>query len=404
MNNVVDIFTHEMFGTVTVLLDDNNDFLFVAKEIARILDYASPDKMYKRICDEDKIKINPHNAKSLENAGLSNYGVSQIEQNPNVKVMILLTEPGLYDAIYGSEKKEAKEFRYWVSHNVLPSLRKNRCYILEDATEEQVTFNFLYGKEKLKKTFMETTDVNVEYDRFKKLSKERRDRDHHSYSNQCRINDCKTIIKILEDRARERVLTASPSEIMAYQELISKIQIDITSLTNQRQGGIKAQITRKLNKLRTDYDSLVFELNTVKNEYQQVLDQNEELRLQDIGADIPFTVIEKHGFSNNKMYKPRGNQMKRTADYNAYENSFPKYQLRNPSFLGHLDFTKPICCELKFAHIETYDVHNFIKPTLDIVSRAINCDDKIIRKVMCSTESYVDDYKDGRIYIKLYNI
>jgi hypothetical protein len=104
------------------------------------------------------------------------------------------------------------------------------------------------------------------------------------------------------------------------------------------------------------------------------------------------------------MYKPRGNQMKRTADYNAYENSFPKYQLRNPSFLGHLDFTKPICCELKFAHIETYDVHNFIKPTLDIVSRAINCDDKIIRKVMCSTESYVDDYKDGRIYIKLYNI
>ena len=385
MNNVTKFFE----GTeVKIIYNENDEILFELYSTGIALGYSEikKGKLYARKPRIDNI---------VRNAEISTV-LHDGEQ--------YLTESQLYDFMLEARTDKCRAFRKWVTDDVLPNLINNRCYILEDATEEQVTFEFLYGKEKLIKTFTETTDVSSEYDRFKVMSKERRDRDHHSYSNQCRINDCKTIIKILEDKARERVLTASPSEIMAYQELISKIQIDITSLTNQRQGGIKAQITRKLNKLRTDYDSLVFELNTVKNEYQQVLDQNEELRLQDIGADIPFTVIEKHGFSNNKMYKPRGNQMKRTADYNAYENSFPKYQLRNPSFLGHLDFTKPICCELKFAHIETYDVHNFIKPTLDIVSRAINCDDKIIRKVMCSTESYVDDYKDGRIYIKLYNI
>ena len=385
MNNVTKFFE----GTeVKIIYNENNEILFELYSTGMALGQVkkSKGKLYPR---KDRIDANIRNAE-----------ISTVVLNGQQ----YLTESQLYDFMLEAKTDKCRAFRKWVTEDVLPNLINNRVYHMENATEAQSTFDFLYGPNKLRKTFMETTDVNAEYDRFKVMSKERRDKNHHSYSNQCRINDCKTIIKTLEDRARERVLTASPSEIMVYQELINKIQIDITLLTNQRQGGIKAQITRKLNKLRTDYDSLVFELNTVKNEYQQVLDQNEELRLQDIGADIPFTVIEKHGFSNNKMYKPRGNQMKRTADYNAYENSFPKYQLRNPSFLGHLDFTKPICCELKFAHIETYDVHNFIKPTLDIVSRAINCDDKIIRKVMCSTESYVDDYKDGRIYIKLYNI
>ena len=389
MNNITKLFE----GTeVKIIYNENDEILFELYSTGIALGYVKykkyKDKTYKEI-RKDRID------KVIENAEISTF--------PHAGGKYL-TESQLYDFMLEARTDKCRAFRKWVTDDVLPNLINNRCYILEDATEEQVTFESLYGKDRLRKTFTETTDVNTEYDRFKKLSKEKRDKNHHSYSNQCRIDDSKTIIKILEDRARERVLTASPSEIMVYQELITKIQADITLLTNQRQGGIKAQITRKLNKLRTEYDSVVFELNTVKNEYQQVLDQNEELRLQDIGANIPFTVIEKHGFSNNKMYKPRGNQMKRTADYNAYENSFPKYKLRNPSFIGHLDFTKPICCELKFAHIEAYDVHNFIKPTLDIISRAINCDDKIIRKVMCSTDSYVDDYKDGRIYIKLYNI
>ena len=383
MNNII-TFTNELFGQVRTIIIEDKPY-FVGKDIAEALGYKRPSDAIAQHCK--------HTVKHRI------VDITGFEQPMNV-----IPEGDVYRLIFRSKLPNAEKFEEWIMDEVIPQLRISGVVVLEHATQEDIDFESLYGKDRLRKTFMETTDVSSEYDRFKVMSKERRDKNHHSYSNQCRIDNCKTIIKTLEDRARERVLTASPSEIMVYQELINKIQIDITSLTNQRQGGIKAQITRKLNKLRTDYDSLVFELNTVKNEYQQVLDQNEELRLQDIGADIPFTVIEKHGFSNNKMYKPRGNQMKRTADYNAYENSFPKYQLRNPSFLGHLDFTKPICCELKFAHIETYDVHNFIKPTLDIISRAINCDDKIIRKVMCSTDSYVDDYKDGRIYIKLYNI
>jgi hypothetical protein len=128
------------------------------------------------------------------------------------------------------------------------------------------------------------------------------------------------------------------------------------------------------------------------------------LRLQDLGRDIPFIEIDKHGFSNNKMYKAKGNVFKRTKEYNIYENTFPKYKLRNPSFIDHIDTTKPMAMELKFDHMDGFDVHNFIKPTIDIVSRTINCDDILFSKVICTTESIVDSWDDGKIYIKIYNI
>jgi hypothetical protein len=104
------------------------------------------------------------------------------------------------------------------------------------------------------------------------------------------------------------------------------------------------------------------------------------------------------------MYKAKGNVFKRTKEYNAYENTFPKYLLTNPSFIGHIDSSKPIVVELKFDHLDKFDVHNFIKPTIDIISRATGIDDILFTKVICATESIVDEWSDGKIYIKLYNI
>ncbi|CAB3977549.1 phage repressor [Paramuricea clavata] len=53
---------------------------------------------------------------------------------------VLITEQGLYQLIFGSEIKRAKEFRRWVFRDVLPSIRKTRSYELPEP-------NPLYGKQ-----------------------------------------------------------------------------------------------------------------------------------------------------------------------------------------------------------------------------------------------------------------
>ena len=51
--------------------------------------------------------------------------------NPNTTI---INEPGLYTLVLGSRKPEAKAFRRWITHDVIPSLRKNGAYIMGQET------------------------------------------------------------------------------------------------------------------------------------------------------------------------------------------------------------------------------------------------------------------------------
>ena len=79
---------------------------FVAKDVADILGYSDAFKMTQRLDDDEK--------DILQTADLA---VS------NGK-LIIISESGLYSAIIGSQKPEAKEFRRWVTHEVLPAIRR----------------------------------------------------------------------------------------------------------------------------------------------------------------------------------------------------------------------------------------------------------------------------------------
>ena len=379
-------------SNVEILLDENGNFLFELYSTGAALGYTritkSKGKEYFQI-RKDRIDTVVKNAE-----------ISTLDRDGTT----YLTESQLYDFMLEARTDKCRAFRKWVTEEVLPPVMNNDLYIGENATQEDINYESLYGKNRLKKTFEETSNPMEEYERFKKLSKIKRDDNHHNYNNESREKDCNTIIKVLEQKQKVSALEDRHWEVMMYQTLITNIQKDITSLAKQRQGGLRASQTRKLNKAKRDLEALTYELNTVKNEYQQVVNENEQYRLQDLGRDISFTVIDRHGFSNNKMYKAKGNVFKRTKEYNAYENNFPKYQLTNPSFIGHIDCSKPIVVELKFDHLDKFDVHNFIKPTIDIISRATGIDDILFTKVICATESIVDEWSDGKIYIKLYNI
>lgn len=59
-----------------------------------------------------------------------------IPGNPNKTI---ISEPGLYKLIMRSRKPEAKEFQRWVTHEVLPSIRKHGAYMAQQTLDKALT-------------------------------------------------------------------------------------------------------------------------------------------------------------------------------------------------------------------------------------------------------------------------
>lgn len=139
-------FINNLFGSVRTLYNTELGVLFVAKDIAEILGYTRTNTMLKLIYKEDTLEINPQ---TLEFTGLRKNCATQFESNPNIKRMTLITEAGLYAAIFGSTKDTAKEFKKWICSEVLPSIRKNGGYIDGQETLEEKDKELLYKEIKI---------------------------------------------------------------------------------------------------------------------------------------------------------------------------------------------------------------------------------------------------------------
>ena len=122
MNDLV-LFSNERFGNLRVFIK-NEEPWFVAKDIADLLEYSKTSNMLDRLDEDDKIKLNYSDSVSL---GL---------ENVNSQGMYFINESGLYNAIFGSKKPEAKQFKKWVTSEVLPSIRKHGIYMTEDTIEK----------------------------------------------------------------------------------------------------------------------------------------------------------------------------------------------------------------------------------------------------------------------------
>ena len=100
-------------STVRVITDDNGEPWFVAKEIAAVLGYSDAEAMTRKLDDDEK--------QNLQIVGFGPRGVT------------IINEAGLYSCILTSQKEEAKPFKRWVTHDVLPSIRKTGGYATSKA-------------------------------------------------------------------------------------------------------------------------------------------------------------------------------------------------------------------------------------------------------------------------------
>lgn len=101
------------------LTDENGDPWFVGKDVATILGYTNPRKaLIDHVDDEDKTD------------GVTIRDSIGREQHPTV-----INESGLYSLILNSKLPTAKRFKRWVTHDVLPTIRKTGGYIPAPETD-----------------------------------------------------------------------------------------------------------------------------------------------------------------------------------------------------------------------------------------------------------------------------
>lgn len=63
--------------------------------------------------------------------------------------MYVINESGIYNVIFRSDKPNAQKFRRWVTHDVLPSIRKKGYYALPDSLPKQLDFDWLSDTSKV---------------------------------------------------------------------------------------------------------------------------------------------------------------------------------------------------------------------------------------------------------------
>ena len=115
------------------------EVLFYARDVAESLGYANPQKATRdHVWEEDKYTLGKLQRGSPE--------FTLCRGQPNT---VLITEQGVYQLIFGSELKHAKEFRRWVFRDVLPSIRKTGSCKLPKSLPvvEPPRPELLYGKQ-----------------------------------------------------------------------------------------------------------------------------------------------------------------------------------------------------------------------------------------------------------------
>lgn len=113
--NKMQVFNNDEFGSVRTVIKDGEPW-FVAVDVCRALDI---DATATRRLDEDE-------KSALRLTQTSSNGT---EQGRDV---IVISESGLYSLVLGSRKPEAKAFKRWITHEVIPTIRKTGGYVAND--------------------------------------------------------------------------------------------------------------------------------------------------------------------------------------------------------------------------------------------------------------------------------
>ena len=115
MNELL-VFKNAEFGSVRTTVIDREPF-FVGKDVAEILGYSnSRDAISKHVDEEDK-------------------GVAKCDTLGGMQELTLINESGLYSLILRSQLPKARQFKRWVTAEILPAIRRRGMYAIDEILE-----------------------------------------------------------------------------------------------------------------------------------------------------------------------------------------------------------------------------------------------------------------------------
>ena len=140
--NQLQIFKNSDFGEIRTVTIDNEPW-FVATDVCSALEIKNATDVVKRLDDDERSRFN-----------LGRQGETNV-----------VNEYGLYNLVLGSRKPEAKQFKRWITHEVIPQIRKHGAYMTDSVLEQAVSdLDFMIGlltnlkEEKEKRQLAEETN------------------------------------------------------------------------------------------------------------------------------------------------------------------------------------------------------------------------------------------------------
>ena len=117
MNQLSRVFNNQ---ELRIIEKENNELWFVAKDVCDILEIKNSRDAVSRLDDDEK-------------------GVVLTDTPGGRQKLQAVNEFGLYNLVLTSRKPEAKEFKRWITHEVIPSIRKHGAYMTPETIEKVLT-------------------------------------------------------------------------------------------------------------------------------------------------------------------------------------------------------------------------------------------------------------------------
>ena len=141
----IQIFNNPEFGEVrTVVIDDEP--WFVGKDVAGILGYKNPNEaIHDHVDSEDKFLRSERGREMLKLFS----SVKEMQDELGRQDNWFINESGVYSLVFGSKLESAKKFKRWITHDVIPAIRKTGGYHVPQSPEEQMAQGLLAAQKLL---------------------------------------------------------------------------------------------------------------------------------------------------------------------------------------------------------------------------------------------------------------